>query len=94
VGGEGNAVRGHISQSTFHSRSKLCNLSRAVDLRIHCCVESTKKRLGDQTIKQTGLESDRPSGSAPNSVNNLLKNCVFWDVTPCGSCKNLHFGGT
>jgi hypothetical protein len=23
-----------------------------------------------------------------------LKNGVFWDVTPCGSCKNQHFGGT
>jgi hypothetical protein len=24
----------------------------------------------------------------------LLKNCVFWDITPCGSCKNRRFGGT
>jgi hypothetical protein len=23
-----------------------------------------------------------------------MKNGVFWDVTPCGSCKNLPFGGT
>jgi hypothetical protein len=23
-----------------------------------------------------------------------LKNCVFWDDTPCGSCKNRRFGGT
>jgi hypothetical protein len=23
-----------------------------------------------------------------------LKNGVFWDVTPCCSCKNIHFGGT
>jgi hypothetical protein len=23
-----------------------------------------------------------------------LKNDVFWDVTPCGSCKNRRFGGT
>jgi hypothetical protein len=23
-----------------------------------------------------------------------LKNCVFWVVTPCGSCKNRRFGGT
>jgi hypothetical protein len=23
-----------------------------------------------------------------------LKNGVFWLVTPCGSCKNRHFGGT
>jgi hypothetical protein len=24
----------------------------------------------------------------------LMKNGVFWDVTPCGSCKNRRFGGT
>jgi hypothetical protein len=23
-----------------------------------------------------------------------MKNCVFWDVRPCGSCKNRRFGGT
>jgi predicted lipoprotein len=23
-----------------------------------------------------------------------MKNYVFWDVTPCGSCKNRRFGGT
>jgi hypothetical protein len=23
-----------------------------------------------------------------------LKNDVFWDATPCGSCKNRRFGGT
>jgi hypothetical protein len=23
-----------------------------------------------------------------------MKNCVFWDVTPCCSCKNRRFGGT
>jgi hypothetical protein len=23
-----------------------------------------------------------------------MKNAVFWDVTPCGSCKNRHFGRT
>jgi hypothetical protein len=23
-----------------------------------------------------------------------LKNGLFWDVTPCGSCKNGRFGGT
>jgi phospholipid N-methyltransferase len=22
-----------------------------------------------------------------------MKNGVFWDVTPCGSCKNRRFGG-
>jgi hypothetical protein len=23
-----------------------------------------------------------------------MKSGVFWDVTPCGSCKNRRFGGT
>jgi hypothetical protein len=23
-----------------------------------------------------------------------IENGVFWDVTPCGSCKNRRFGGT
>jgi hypothetical protein len=23
-----------------------------------------------------------------------MKNAVFWDVTPCGSCKNRRFGGS
>jgi hypothetical protein len=23
-----------------------------------------------------------------------LKNGIFWDVTPCGSCKNQRLGGT
>jgi hypothetical protein len=23
-----------------------------------------------------------------------MKSVVFWDVTPCGSCKNRRFGGT
>jgi hypothetical protein len=24
----------------------------------------------------------------------IMKNGVFWEVTPCGSCKNRRFGGT
>jgi hypothetical protein len=27
-----------------------------------------------------------------NSVH--IKNDVFWNVTPCGSCKNRRLGGT
>jgi hypothetical protein len=27
-------------------------------------------------------------------VDLTFKNAVFWDVTPCGSCKNRRFGGT
>jgi hypothetical protein len=28
------------------------------------------------------------------TYNEHLKNDVFWDVTPCDSCKNRRFGGT
>jgi hypothetical protein len=24
----------------------------------------------------------------------IMNNSVFWDVTPCGFCKDLRFGGT
>jgi hypothetical protein len=24
----------------------------------------------------------------------IMKNAVFWDVVPCGCCKNQRFGGT
>jgi hypothetical protein len=27
-------------------------------------------------------------------LGTTLKNGVFWDVTPCGSCKNRRFGRT
>jgi hypothetical protein len=27
-------------------------------------------------------------------IKKQVKNGVFWDVTPCGSCKNRRFGGT
>jgi hypothetical protein len=28
------------------------------------------------------------------STAETMKNGVFWDVTPCGSCRHRHFGGT
>jgi hypothetical protein len=33
------------------------------------------------------------STSHIGSPNKAMKNCVFGDVTPCGSCKNQRFGG-
>jgi hypothetical protein len=32
--------------------------------------------------------------SETTKSNFILKNGVFWVVTPCGSCKNRRFGGT
>jgi hypothetical protein len=35
-------------------------------------------------------------GHCGNETKNLtiLRNGVFWDVTPCGSCENRRLGGT
>jgi hypothetical protein len=27
------------------------------------------------------------------NITKMMKNAVFWNVTPCGSCKNRRFGG-
>jgi hypothetical protein len=37
----------------------------------------------DQRWKQNLLQTGKSKESA-----------IFWDVTPCGSCKNQRFGGT
>jgi hypothetical protein len=43
-------------------------------------------------------EPDKSNPYCPNAISPrtilILKNGVIWDVTPCGSCKNRHFGGT
>jgi hypothetical protein len=35
-----------------------------------------------------------PSVFGTNIEQSFIKNGVFWDVTPCGPCKNRRFGGT
>jgi hypothetical protein len=43
------------------------------------------------SIRGLSLHGYYPSVSAKHLY---IKNGVFWDVTPCGSCKNRRFGGT
>jgi hypothetical protein len=48
--------------------------------------------------KMFGEEGSRHKGSGKAEVEKGKrkeedkKNGVIWDVTPCGSCKNRHFG--
>jgi hypothetical protein len=35
-----------------------------------------------------------PEDTMIRKLDLFPKNCVFWDVKPCGSCKNRRFGGT
>jgi hypothetical protein len=34
------------------------------------------------------------AGALSAETEYIMKNGVFWDVTPCGSCKNRRFGGS
>jgi hypothetical protein len=44
---------------------------------------------------QTLIDASKEVGLEVNiEKTNYMLNSVFWDVTPCGSCKNRRFGGT
>jgi hypothetical protein len=47
--------------------------------------------LGPEGWANVVSETDPPPSEWRMTV---LKNGVFWDITPCGSCKNRRFGGT
>jgi hypothetical protein len=47
----------------------------------------TLPNIGDRLVSMVSLRTERHGVL-------ILKNGVFWDVTPCGSCKNRRFGGT
>jgi hypothetical protein len=43
---------------------------------------------------QSHLRPTNPSLNLDAESKEALKNGVFWDVTPCGSCNNRRFVGT
>jgi hypothetical protein len=45
-------------------------------------------------MKRAGLDSNTANIFKIHFRRKIFKNGVFWDVTPCGSCKNRRFGGT
>jgi hypothetical protein len=44
------------------------------------------------TFQEFHTESSFASKLGTSAVT--MKNGAFWDVMPCGSCKNRRFGGT
>jgi hypothetical protein len=40
------------------------------------------------------LQIRGPESVSRHYQTRTMKNAVFWDVMPCGSCKNRRFGGT
>jgi hypothetical protein len=48
----------------------------------------------DTSIFARATRSNIPEDAVLEEMRFMLKNGVFWVVTPCGSCKNRRFGGT
>jgi hypothetical protein len=79
-------------------------------VRSECCMQSPRHTIQanspltpmytcnnvDQLLyravpQAVSLDSHR---GGPGSIKSCEKNSVFWNVTPCDSCKNRRFGGT
>jgi hypothetical protein len=77
----------------YSSENNKCNIS-ACD-PCHCSEKSLAKSISRMFISLLSLgKCTLPVlDTVADGVNTLsLKNGVFWDVSPCGSCKNRRFG--
>jgi hypothetical protein len=54
----------------------------------HSMSPGDQERNGWRTFEEDGRREKM------DVAFSFVKNSVFWDVTPCGSCKNRRFGGT
>jgi hypothetical protein len=45
-------------------------------------------------VCMVGIIDGKGLKSSKRELSLVMKNGVFWDVTPYGSCKNRRFGGT
>jgi hypothetical protein len=61
----------------------ICSPKRRFELELH----GTKSQKASMTSRFLLVKSVLRTTS-------WLKNGVFWEITPCGSCKNRRFGGT
>jgi hypothetical protein len=87
--------RGHMSELSRNSTDTPClPLSHEVASHWSLCPSETPLQFVG-----TRLESQ----SSQNTITVVrfevftavtMKNVVFWDATPCGSCNNRRFGGT
>jgi hypothetical protein len=75
--------------------------------RVHSCADTAHHKMQravfgsclyvatPELIPAQGVGPQKTAQEDSVSRNGrTLKNGVFWDVTPCGSCKNRRFGGT
>jgi hypothetical protein len=75
-----------------HFTSQKSEITRLAEIDI----EELKghKFPGKHQIMAELIQGGAKTWSEIHKLNNSMKNGVFWDVTPCGSCENRCFGGT
>jgi hypothetical protein len=83
---------------SFNIDVQHCTSSNQRDLTLWIitehCVSSWLYRNAVAFPKLDQIPSSDLSNQSSPLQRDHLKNGVFWDLTPCGSCKNRRFGGT
>jgi hypothetical protein len=94
------------SQCLHHSSPAASNSSGAQNSVYPECQLNGKAQQPDNTVCNLQSATFGTGISVPFIVEDIgdvrfevfmavtMKNGVFWDVMPCGSCKNQRFGGT
>jgi hypothetical protein len=49
---------------------------------------------GVNSLSQPFIKHMTYAPDMDTQIYHLMKNAAFWDVTPCGACKNRRFGRT
>jgi hypothetical protein len=90
-GGRGNSIASSLKGiylficSSIYLPTYLNRGTRSQVVRLTCLLE----------LIGSNLVCDMDVGDFIQPLQtNAWKNCVFWDVTPCGFCKNRRIGGT
>jgi hypothetical protein len=57
-------------------------------------IQGNGSRRAMFSILDLMLTTENTNSQHHANLEVVTTNGVFWDVTPCGSCKNRRFGGT
>jgi hypothetical protein len=93
---ESGTVRVLCTILVLSSAHECVRTSISVTTAFHSADVSSKGNSDWSAVKQRTLGESFLDSCVRFEVFTVLtmKNGIFWDVTPCGSCKNWHFGGT
>jgi hypothetical protein len=89
-----NSTDTSLTDSSSGAPSETQTRSAVLMLKQNWLRASTASYTMDARLERPGRESDQSCVKFEVFTAVTMKNGVYWDVTPCGSCRNRHFGGT